>query len=225
MAIKQLSGGFGSIRTSGIPGKKYGRGISFSNVTETGTSTQPITSATPNQRFFDINLKSTSTSGHAYGMRIELEKSTSSSGAPRTLTLWCVLSNTTGYGAGGANALHANTYIGAGNSGVVGEAHAAASQLIIAADTRTAQGTWCAHKFVNEFGANNTMPSTTTFFLRFHDAGTVKTPLMFDFSNLTAGASNCIEADTGAVGTPSHYLRCKMPGGATGYMVVYDGHS
>jgi len=68
--------------------------------------------------------------------------------------------------------------------------HAAASHLIVAEESRTLQGTYAAHKFVNEFEASNTMPANSTFFVRFHDAGTVKTPKFFEVSGATAGTDN-----------------------------------
>jgi len=190
-----------------------------------GSSSSHVTSATVDKRFADWYLTSSSTSGNAYGLRIEMKKSAISTGSPRTLTLWCVLDHPSGHTAGGGNALHSNTYLSTGNTGIAGEAHAMASHLIVASESRTVQGTWCAHKFVNEFEANNTMPANSTFFARFHDAGTVKTPLMFDFSGLTADSANCIVADTGAVPASTYYLRVKCPDDSTGYIPICGGLS
>lgn len=174
-----------------------------------------------------VNATSTITDGNVYGAFIYLKQTADTTGSPRTLTLWNVVSHPTTTTCTGANALHANTYFDTGCTGVAGEAHAAASHLIFATETRTVQGTYCAHKFVNEFEANNTMPGLTTFFLRFHDAGAVKTPLMFDFNSCEAGASNCIVADTGAVDgiATTHYLRVIDPDGNLGYIAIFGAMS
>jgi len=169
-----------------------------------------------------VYLQSSGSSAH--GLRIELEKTSSTAGAPRTLTVRSTLSHTSGYAPSGANCIDAQTELGTGNTGISGEAHAMESKMRVAEESRVVQGTYAAHKFTNQFKTGNTMPAST-FFHRFYDVGPVYTPLMFDFSGLTAGAAYCIEADIGAQGTPAYYLRVKMPNGSTGYICILGNHS
>jgi len=167
------------------------------------------------------NLTSSITDGNVYGAWIHLKQTADTTGSPRTLTLWCVVSHPTTTTCAGANALHAQTYVDTGCTGVTGGVHAAASHLIVAEEERTIQGTYCAHLFVNEFEDLNTMPAST-YFLRFHDAGAKYTPFMFDFSGLTEGAARCIDADTTALdGIATTYkLRVIDPAGNTGYIPI-----
>lgn len=209
--------------TSAVFGNMVYNGVgSSSPMFAVGVSGTPITSAVDDKIFFGIYLKSTGSSAH--GLRIELQKTSASAGAPRTLTVRCELRHASGNAPSGANCIDAQTELYAGNTGISGEAHAMESKMRVAAETRVVQGTYCCHKFTNQFKAGNTMPAGT-FFHRYYDVGPVYTPLMYDFSGLVAGASNCIEADTGAQGTPAYYLRVKMPNGATGYICVLGNHS
>ena len=187
-----------------------------------GTSSSPETSATDDKIFMGVYLSSSGSSAH--GLRIELEKTSSTAGAPRTITVRSTLSHSSGNTPSGANCIDAQTELATGNTGISGEAHAMESKMRVAEENRVIQGTYAAHKFTNQFKTGNTMPAGT-FFHRFYDVGPVYTPLMFDFSGLTAGAAYCIEADSGAQGTPAYYLRVKMPNGSTGYMCILGNHS
>jgi len=182
-----------------------------------GTSSSPVTSATDDKIFMGVYLQSSGSSAH--GLRIELEKTSSTAGAPRTITVRSTLSHTSGNAPSGANCIDAQTELATGNTGISGEAHGMESKMRVAEESRVVQGTYAAHKFTNQFKTGNTMPAST-FFLRFYDVGTVYTPLMFDFSGLTAGSSNCIEANTAALQTAAYFLRVKMPNAATGYIPI-----
>jgi len=187
-----------------------------------GVSGTPISSAVDDKIFFGIYLKSTG--GSAHGLRIELEKTSATAGAPRVLTLRAYLKHASGHAPSGANCVDAQTELETGNTGISGEAHAMESKMRVAEENRVVQGTYACHKFTNQFKTGNTMPATT-FFHRYYDVGPVYTPLMFDFSGLTAGTAYCIEQDTGAQGTPAYYLRVKMPNGSTGYICILGDHS
>ena len=189
-----------------------------------GTSGTPLTSSTEEKKF--LSCYYTATGKNIFGWYLSISQTYATSGAPRGLTIRTSLDHTTGHAVQGANSVDARVTLGADNTGISGEMHAMESQLKVDADTRSVNGTYAAHKFTNYFKTGNTMPATT-YFLRFVDQnGTnVATPFMFDFSGITAGASNCIEADTDAVGTPSGYIRVKDPAGATGYIVIYGDHS
>jgi len=187
-----------------------------------GTSSSPETSATDDKIFMGVYLASSGSSAH--GLRIELEKTSSTAGAPRTLTVRSTLGHSSGNAPSGANCIDAQTELATGNTGISGEAHAMESKMRVAEESRVVQGTYAAHKFTNQFKTGNTMPAST-FFHRYYDVGPVYTPLMFDFSGLTAGAAYCIEEDTGGQGTPAYYLRVKMPNGSTGYICILGNHS
>ena len=187
-----------------------------------GTSSSPETSATDDKIFMGVYLESSGSSAH--GLRIELEKTSSTAGAPRTLTVRSTLGHSSGNAPSGANCIDAQTELATGNTGISGEAHAMESKMRVAEESRVVQGTYATHKFTNQFKTGNTMPAST-FFHRYYDVGPVYTPLMYDFSGLTAGAAYCIEEDTGAQGTPAYYLRVKMPSGSTGYICILGNHS
>ena len=187
-----------------------------------GTSSSPETSATNEKEFIGCYLESSGQT--SYGMRIQLEKTSATAGAPRALTLRTILGHSSGFTPQGANSVDARVTLETGNTGISGEMHAMESQCRVDAESRVVQGTYAAHKFTNQFGANNTMPAST-FFHRFYDAGDVKTPLMYDFSGLTADSSNCIVADTGAVPASTYYLRVKCPDDSTGYIPICGGLS
>lgn len=189
-----------------------------------GTSGTPLTSSTEENKFFSCYY--TATGKNIFGWYLSLSQTYVTDGAPRGLTIRTSLDHASGHGPQGANSVDARVTLGAGNTGISGEMHAMESQLKVDTDTRSVQGTYAAHKFTNYFKTGNTMPATT-FFLRFVDqnGGNVATPFMFDFSGITAGASNCIEADSGAVGTVYGYMRVKDPAGATGYIPIYADHS
>lgn len=181
-------------------------------------SGRPLTSTTAGKKYIDLYINSANTSGDAYGMRLEMKQSAISTGRPRTLTLWCVLAHASGHTAGGGNALHANLYLGGteagvANDGIAGEAHAMASHLIIAALSRTVQGTYCAHKFVNEIETGNTMPANSTYFVRFHDAGTEKTPVFFEISGTTQGGGKMFDSTIDTTGAQiDHTLKIDVLG-------------
>ena len=185
-----------------------------------GTSSSPATSAADDKIFMGVYLQSSGSSAH--GLRIELDKTSSTAGAPRTLTVRSTLSHSSGNTPSGANCIDAQTELATGNTGISGEAHAMESKMRIAEESRVIQGTFAAHKFTNQFKTGNTMPAST-FFLRFYDVGTVYTPLMFDFSGLTADSANCIVANTASLQTAAYFLRVKMPNAATGYIPILGG--
>jgi len=164
-----------------------------------------------------VYLESSGSSAH--GLRIELDKTSSTAGAPRTLTVRSTLSHSSGNTPSGANCIDAQTELATGNTGISGEAHAMESKMRVAQEDRVIQGTYAAHKFTNQFKTGNTMPAGT-FFHRFYDVGPVYTPLMFDFSGLTAGSSNCIVVNTAALQTAAYFLRVKMPNASTGYIPI-----
>lgn len=196
------------------------------SVIQMGTSASPLTSAADETMLLTSYFNSTGK--NAYGMRMLVTKTSVSAGAPRVLTLRAILGHTTGHGPQGANAVDARATLDkTGNTGISGEMHAMESQCRVEDASRTVQGTYAAHKFTNNFQTGNTMPAATTFFLRFVDEGAVKTPLMFDFDSMTAGSSNCIVADTGAVDgiATTHYLRVKDPDGNTGYIAIFGAMS
>lgn len=125
--------------------------------------------------------------------------------------------------AAGAHGIHGAVSFNAGAS-VTGLAVGVRATLDFATNTASPAGTYAALQADSNVGANITLPNTASF-IRFADNGSVKLPVAFDFSSLTAGTGNAIETDTGAVGTPAHYLRVLRPGGAIGYICIYDGHS
>ena len=164
------------------------------------------------------NLTSSITDGNVYGAWIHLKQTADTTGSPRTLTLWCVVSHPTTTTCAGANALHAQTYVDTGCTGVTGGVHAAASHLIVAQEERSLSGTYCAHLFVNEFEDDNTMPAST-YFLRFDDAGVKKTPYFFDVSNATAGTDNMYSTDPSDVQNGKVAATLKVRVGGTDYWI------
>ena len=177
------------------------------------------TSATVDEKFIHFSFQSTSATGSVHAMRIDLEQTVNTTGAPRALTLRTDLKHPSGHTISGGNCVDAQIQLYTGNTGISGEMHAMESKMRIAEETRNVQGTYCAHKFTNQIKTGNTMPATT-FFHRFYDVGPVYTPLMFDFSGLTAGASNCIVANTAALAAAEYFLRVKSPDGGTGYIPI-----
>lgn len=153
-----------------------------------GTSGSPLESDQDETELLSCYFESSGK--NAYGMRMQVEKTSVSAGAPRVLTLRAVLSHSTGTGPQGANAVDARATLETGNTGISGEMHAMESQCRVDGESRVLQGTYAAHKFTNNFGASNTMPAATTFFLRFYDAGTVKTPFLFGLTGSTQGTDN-----------------------------------
>ena len=188
-----------------------------------GTSALPIISDVADKKFVSFQFRGTS-SGSVYGMRIDLEQTVLSSGAPRALTLRTDLKHPSGHALQGGNCLDAQIQLYTGNDGIAGEMHAMESKFRIAEESRTIQGTYCAHKFTAQIKTGNTMPAGT-FFLRFYDVGPVRVPLFADFSGLTAGASNCIVANTAALASAEYFLRVKSPDGGTGYIPILSALS
>lgn len=127
--------------------------------------------------------------GNTFGMSIDATKSANTSGAPRGLTVRTLLEHPTGNTPSGANGVDARVTLQDSNTGIAGEMHAMESQCKIEDDTRSVNGTFAAHKFTNYIKAGNTMP-VGTYFLRFYDAGTVKTPRFFELTGSTAGTDN-----------------------------------
>ena len=187
-----------------------------------GTSSAPIITDVADKKFFSMYLRSTSISGSVYGMRIDLEQTGLTTGAPRALTLRTDLLHPSGHAVSGGNCVDAQIQLYTGNDGISGEMHAMESKFRIAEESRNVQGTYCAHKFTAQIKTGNTMPAGT-FFLRFYDVGPVRVPLFADFSGLTAGGSNCIVANTAALASAEYFLRVKSPDGGTGYIPILSG--
>lgn len=160
---------------------------------EMGTSSVPLASATNEKEWLSCYFESSGQT--SYGMRIQIEKTSATAGAPRAVTLRTILGHSSGHAPQGANSVDARVTLETGNTGISGEMHAMESQCRVDAQARSVNGTYAAHKFTNNFGANNTMP-VDTFFLRFYDAGTVKTPRLFGFTGLTAGTGNLYYNET-----------------------------
>ena len=184
-----------------------------------GTSAARLSSTTEEDRF--LSCYYTAAGKNIYGWYLNISQTYATDGAPRGLTIRTSLDHTSGSGPQGANSVDARVTLGDTNTGISGEMHAMESQLKIDADTRSLSGTYSAHKFTNYIKDGNTMPATT-FFLRFVDqnGASVATPLMFDFSGLTAGASNCIVANTAALAAAEYFLRVKSPDGGVGYIPI-----
>ncbi|MBE9570162.1 MAG: hypothetical protein IMF11_06030 [Proteobacteria bacterium] len=184
-----------------------------------GSSGTPLSSSIEEHKFIDCHY--TAEGKNIFGWYLSLSQTYAIDGAPRGLTIRTSLDHTSGHGPQGANAIDARATLGATNTGISGEMHAMESQLKVAADTRSLNGTYAAHKFTNYFKDGNTMPATT-FFLRFVDqnGSSVATPLMFDFSGLTAGAANCIVANSAALAAAEYFLRVKSPDGGVGYIPI-----
>lgn len=184
-----------------------------------GTSGTRLSSTTEEDRF--LSCYYTAAGKNIYGWYLNISQTYATDGAPRGLTIRTSLDHTSGFGPQGANSVDARVTLGVTNTGISGEMHAMESQLKIDADTRSLNGTYSAHKFTNYIKDGNTMPATT-FFLRFVDqnGSSVATPLMFDFSGLTAGASNCIVANANALAAAEYFLRVKSPDGGTGYIPI-----
>lgn len=150
------------------------------------------TSATADNIFFALSFTYTGTTGSVYGMRIDLEQTSVAAGAPRALTLRTDLKHTSGHAPQGANCVDAQAQLyGTGNDGISGEMHAMESKLRIGTVTtpRVVQGTYAAHKFTIQIKDDNTMP-TGTYFCRFYDVGTLKSPFLFGFSGLGTAADD-----------------------------------
>lgn len=184
-----------------------------------GTSGTPLSNSTEEHHFVDAYY--TAAGKNIFGWYLSISQTYATDGAPRGLTIRTSLDHTSGHTVQGANSIDARVTLGATNTGISGEMHAMESQLKVDADTRSLNGTYAAHKFTNYFKDGNTMPATT-FFLRFVDqnGSSVATPLMFDFSGITAGASNCIVANTAALASAEYFLRVKSPDGGTGYIPI-----
>ncbi|MBE9570781.1 MAG: hypothetical protein IMF11_09140 [Proteobacteria bacterium] len=202
----------------------YTTGISFTGTysgacIEMGTSGTPLSSSTEEHHF--LSSYYTAAGKNIFGWYLSISQTYATDGAPRGLTIRTSLDHTSGFGPQGANSVDARVTLGDTNTGISGEMHAMESQLKIDADTRSLNGTYSAHKFTNYIKDGNTMPATT-FFLRFVDqnGASVATPLMFDFSGITAGASNCIVANSGALAAAEYFLRVKSPDGGTGYIPI-----
>jgi len=168
-------------------------GEGVGSVIQMGTSGTPLTSAEDETEL--ISCYADSTGKNIYGMRIQVTKTSVSAGAPRGLTIRSVLGHTTGAGPQGANAIDARATLDKlGGTGISGEMHAMESQCRVEDTTRSVQGTYAAHKFVNNFQTGNTMPPNDTFFIRFRDEGSVKTPCLFEITGTTQGSGNMFDS-------------------------------
>jgi len=184
-------------------------GEGIGSVIQMGLVGTPLTSSEDETEL--ISCYGESTGKNIYGMRMQVEKTSTSAGAPRGLTIRAILGHTTGNGPQGANAVDARATLDKnGATGISGEMHAMESQCRVEDTTRTVQGTYAAHKFTNNFQAGNTMPASTTFFVRFRDEGTVKTPRFFELTGSTAGSGNLLGASQNTlkvcIGTTDQYL-------------------
>jgi len=206
-----VTGGVGHLHLSGIDADA-GEGVG--SVIQMGTSGTPLTSAEDETEL--ISCYADSTGKNIYGMRIQVTKTSVSAGAPRGLTIRAELGHTTGNGPQGANAVDARATLDKlGGTGISGEMHAMESQCRVEDTTRTVQGTYAAHKFVNNFQTGNTMPAATTFFVRFRDEGSVKTPYLFEISGTTQGSGNMFDS-TANLTNPQidHTLKINIAGTA-----------
>lgn len=128
---------------------------------------------------------------------------------------------------GNIGALDAWCTIGSGADTITGLLYGV--NATIGAEARSAgkvfTGTYYALFLASNWGTNCTVTQTASFIGCQDWGGGDAMPFLFDFDSLTAGTTNAIEQDTGAVGTPWGYARVICPDASVGYIVIYDGHS
>lgn len=188
-----------------------------------GTYSDPVTSDEAGETFRELWAKCTG-AGHVYGQRVNIQVTNAAATSSNAIRAELDLYHTSGAAMGGGAAIHAAADIGPTNTGHAGLLAGLNAAIIAAADTRSLSGAYCALSLQTEFKAGNTMPKYTSF-IRFTDAGAVRSPQLFDLSGITANAAGAVEEDSGSVSTIYGYGRVLCPDGTQGYLVIYAAHN
>lgn len=191
-----------------------------------GTYSVPITSHEAGETFRELWAKCDG-AGHVYGQRVNIQVSNIASTTSNAIRAEMDWLHASGHAAGGGAAIHAASELGTGNTGHAGLLAGLNAAIIVAAESRSLQGTYCALSLQTEFKTGNTMPATTSF-IRMADAGAVDSPFLFD----TAGIADDEDGTSGAwettadahSGTVLGYYRLRTVAG-TGYVCVYADHA
>ena len=123
-----------------------------------------------------------------------------------------------------AQAIHAETKMGVGATGVSDYLTALRGILTLDADTKTLTGgAYSAVYLTLSIGTGITMSSDCSF-IQVSDEGAVNGGYLLDSQGVASQAAGIWEADTGAVGTPLGYYKVLTAAGA-GYLVVYGSHA
>lgn len=188
-----------------------------------GTSTSDyMASAAPDEKWLKFYCRSTAATGDAHVAYLRLNLNGAGTGAGEAVRAYAVA--TAALTTGSFHGIHATAELGVGGT-ETGQSAGVRATWAVAAQTLTVTGTHAALLVETAIGAGVTLSGQESM-VRFVDSGSVKPAILFDFTGLTAAdTASAIQADTGAVGSLSHYLVCKVPGGAAGYIPVYSSHS
>jgi hypothetical protein len=188
-----------------------------------GVSTSDyMASASTAEKWLNFYFRTTAASGSAQGLYMRLN--VNGAGTASTVIMRPYLTITSAQTTGGHAAIHATAEIGADGSST-GLMAAGRFQVASTAATRTMTGTKAAIYLEGNWGVGTTMGGEESF-IAVTDLTAVATPYFLDLKTLTSSATGAFEATTDANnGTPSGYLRCRITGGAVGYIAVYSTHA
>ena len=169
--------------------------------------------------FHELWCKVTGALGRGYAQRLNIQVTGLTAKSSNALRAELDILHASGYAAQGGAAVHAATELGTGNTGVSQGVYGLNASFIIAAETRSLQGTYAAINLQTQIGANNTMPSTTSF-IATNDASTVKCPHYLAVNLLTAGDAYAWSKVAGTFNTIHSKLRVLTSDG-TKYILLY----
>lgn len=184
-----------------------------------GTYSVPVLSAEAGETFYELWAKCTG-AGHVYGQRLNIQVTNVAATTSQAIRAELDLYPATAGSPAGGSAGHFAAELGPLATGVDGLFAGLNASVILSEATRSLQGTYCALSLQTEFKASNTMPETTSF-IRFADAGTVKSPFLLDFADLATGAARAYVSGTHSGTTVGGVLRVHTPFG-TGYIKLYS---